>query len=370
MNLHSARLLIGRHNIALLCRHAPPTYARHANIARLLRAYATHRDPSHTSSLLSQTLDSRQAGARQRDSVGPFQLGLIPPTPRDGGSAKKWSELSTGGKVVRTTARMTNLLVILFGAGFSAMLVYALTSELFSRNSATVLYGQACELIKSSPKVAQHFKGTLVFHNNPPSAVRPRHRHDRVASQSGRDASGRETMLLNFFLEAKAKSRTSSSENQNLWDSTTEWASQSIANISDMSVDEAWQSTKKYADEKWESTRRLFRFLSGDVVPPSHPPAPSATPEVKEMKKEGGWTSSVVGLFSGLRGTSRESTASSTEAESSDGYSEGEVQAMLVMNDNHQFEFRYLRIDIPDSRATAKRIYVIPPNGPVDRRWP
>lgn len=55
--------------------------------------------------------------------------------------------------VVRTTARTTNLLVILFGAGFSAMLVYALTSELFSKNSATVLYGQACELIKSSDKV-------------------------------------------------------------------------------------------------------------------------------------------------------------------------------------------------------------------------
>lgn len=33
------------------------------------------------------------------------------------------------------------------------MLVYALTSELFSKNSSTVLYGQACELIKSSDKV-------------------------------------------------------------------------------------------------------------------------------------------------------------------------------------------------------------------------
>ena len=53
----------------------------------------------------------------------------------------------------RATARATNLLVILFGAGFSAMLVYALTSELFSKNSPTVLHAQACELIKSSPKV-------------------------------------------------------------------------------------------------------------------------------------------------------------------------------------------------------------------------
>ena len=57
----------------------------------------------------------------------------------------------------RATARTTNLLVIIFGAGFSAMLVYALTSELFSKNSPTVLHGQACELIKSSAKVCADY---------------------------------------------------------------------------------------------------------------------------------------------------------------------------------------------------------------------
>ena len=36
------------------------------------------------------------------------------------------------------------LTVIPFGAGFSALLVYALTSELFSRDSPTVLH-EACE---------------------------------------------------------------------------------------------------------------------------------------------------------------------------------------------------------------------------------
>ena len=54
---------------------------------------------------------------------------------------------------MRTTARTTNLAVILAGAGLSIVLIYALTSELFSRNSPTVLYNKACELIKSSPQV-------------------------------------------------------------------------------------------------------------------------------------------------------------------------------------------------------------------------
>lgn len=55
--------------------------------------------------------------------------------------------------VRRATARTTNLTVILLGAGLSALLIYSLTSELFSKNSATVLYGEACDRIKASPKV-------------------------------------------------------------------------------------------------------------------------------------------------------------------------------------------------------------------------
>jgi hypothetical protein len=63
---------------------------------------------------------------------------------------------------MRTTARTTNFTVILLGAGLSAVLIYALTSELFSKNSPTVLYGEACERIKASPK-AWHIPLPLWF---------------------------------------------------------------------------------------------------------------------------------------------------------------------------------------------------------------
>jgi mitochondrial import inner membrane translocase subunit TIM21 len=214
-----------------------------------------------------------------------------------------------------------------------------------------------------------------VFHNNLPSAVRPRHRNDRVVSQSGRDAYGRETMLLNFFLEAKGRSNKSiTQEDQSLWESASEWASRSAATVSDMSTEEAWQHTKDFANDKWESARRLFRFLSGDTVPASKPLAPVAAPEVKEVKQDGGWVSGFVGLFSGIRGPGRDSGESSLDTESAEGYMEGEVQAMLVMvraidrrhtvhdadsdiqNDNRQFEFRYLRIDIPGEHNVLLRL--------------
>jgi len=54
---------------------------------------------------------------------------------------------------MRTTARTTNLGVILLGAGLSVLLIYSLSSELFSKNSPTVLYGNACEQINQSEQV-------------------------------------------------------------------------------------------------------------------------------------------------------------------------------------------------------------------------
>lgn len=167
-----------------ISRTCSPSYPRFCafTVSRLKRTitstprpHATHRD-AVPSSLLSQALDQKQKATRRNDSVGPFTLGMVQPSMGDDVKVKKWSQLSAGGKgesiihcsysfnptrkhccllpaVMRTTARTTNFTVILLGAGLTAVLVYALTSELFARNSPTVLYGEACERIKASPKV-------------------------------------------------------------------------------------------------------------------------------------------------------------------------------------------------------------------------
>ncbi len=57
--------------------------------------------------------------------------------------------------MIRTTARVTNFTVILFGASLSMVLAWALATELFARNSPTVLYGDACEKVKASPDVSE-----------------------------------------------------------------------------------------------------------------------------------------------------------------------------------------------------------------------
>lgn len=140
------------------------------SVLRTCRKYATHRDPLRPPSL-SQSLDTQHQPLRPDQKVGPFQMG-INESPFAAAKQKKWSDLSTGGKrmstsgfhfrrsfdrtylpVKRTTARTTNLVVIVFGAGLTAVLLYAVTSELFSQNSPTVLYGEACERIKNSSQV-------------------------------------------------------------------------------------------------------------------------------------------------------------------------------------------------------------------------
>ncbi|KAI0757272.1 TIM21-domain-containing protein [Daedaleopsis nitida] len=310
-------------------------------------------------SLLSNALDSTQRGARREDSAGPFTLGITPPRPDEYKPEKKWSELSVGGKVVRTTKRTSNLVVILAGAGLSVVLVYALTSELFSRNSPTVLYNKSCDLIKASPQVHQYLQEPLVFHNHPPSVSRPRHRNHYVSSQIFVDSKGREHMLLNFYVQGRPPG---SSETYDVPEDDVGVFARSMRRIQGMSFEEMQEEVTKRAHRLTEMWRGMFRFLTGEeVARPSPQAAPVQQQEV--VKEEKGWVSSVAGLFSGIKGSTR-SSVPSTDASNGPLFSEGEVHADLIMNDKGYYEFRYLLIDIPNSNIrNPRRVFIQRQNG-------
>ncbi|KIK99759.1 hypothetical protein PAXRUDRAFT_131328 [Paxillus rubicundulus Ve08.2h10] len=305
------------------------------------RRHGIHRDAS-APSLLTSALDQKQRTSQlnREDAVGPFQIGISQASLRRGEKAKKWSELSAGGKVLRTTQRTTNLTVILLGAGLSAVLVYALTSELFSKNSPTVLYGDACERIQASPRVTKYLRAPLTFHNNPPSAVRPRHRHRHVASQIAVDSSGREHMLLNFYIQgsSSASGLATAEENEMQW---TEY----IESLTSLTFEDIQAKMMPLV----ESAKHAFRYLSGDVVPSPVPLINTEKDRSKEQDKDEDrsfW--GLTGLFSGLRGR-----RSHHEGGHDTGiaWMEGEVHADLVKNDEGYFVFRYLLVDIPNSES-------------------
>jgi len=250
---------------------------------------------------------------------------------------------------MRTTARTTNFTVILLGAGLSALLVYALTSELFSKNSPTVLYGEACDKIKASPQVAKYLHGSLSFHNNAPSTTRPRHRNRHVSSQIVVDPSGREHMLIHFFVSCKPGLNTSPSESTYL-DTVIQWTQNKASVFSDLTLDKSIAWTKHLASDMLEKSKRLFKYLSGATIPPS--PIPSPQPlDPKVIQKEGAGAWSFAGLFSGLRGLKGGPTVELLREAEGQIWTDGEVHADLIRNDDGYFVFRYLLIDIPNSRS-------------------
>ncbi|KAI6045071.1 TIM21-domain-containing protein [Pisolithus marmoratus] len=289
-------------------------------------------------SRLAQLVERVTSNDEREESVGPFQLGI---SPQHGEKVKRWSELGAAGKVLRTTQRTTNLAVILLGAGLSAVLLYALTSELFSQNSPTVLYNEACERIKSSPQVARYLRPPLTFHNNPPSATRPRHRHRHVASQIAVDSSGREHMFLSFYVQGSSSTSSAADEDKSQWV------------LDELTYDDIKAKLWSLVD----STKHAFRYLSGDVVPPREVPHP--VDEEKQKEREGSEERSLWGLAGLFKGLRKWRPSGETSMDTGVVWTEGEVHAELVRNDDGHFTFRYLLIDIPSSEArNSHRVYI------------
>ncbi|KAH9487090.1 Mitochondrial import inner membrane translocase subunit tim21 [Psilocybe cubensis] len=304
-------------------------------------------DFGEKSKLLGESLDTRQRSEPKHDTVGPFQLGLSQQALRKGEKIPKWSELSTGGKVLRTTARTSNLGVILLGAGLSVLLVYSLTTELFSKNSPTVLYGDACEKIEKSARLAKYLNGPLTFHNNPPSAVRPRHRNRHVTSRVMVDQYGQEHMIMTFYVQGRPEGEHISSDESYL-EAISNWFKDTATALPELSLDDAVEWSKETGQNVWEKSVRAFKYLSGSPLPPPALPALPPTEVRENGKKEEITAWSFAGIFSSLKG--KKETGQSNSRPAGRQYTEGEVHADLVKNANGYFVFRYLLVDIPNSR--------------------
>ncbi|PPQ69627.1 hypothetical protein CVT25_013710 [Psilocybe cyanescens] len=305
-------------------------------------------DFGEKSKLLGESLDTRQRSEPKHDNVGPFQLGLSQQALRKGERVRKWSELSTGGKVMRTTARTSNIGVILLGAGLSALLVYSLTTELFSKNSPTVLYGDACEKIEKSARIAKYLNGPLTFHNNPPSSIRPRHRNRHVTSRIMVDAHGQEHMIMTFYVQGRPEGEYIPS-NASYSESISSWFKETGATLSDLSFDDVVEWSKETGQNIWDKSIRAFKYLSGSPLPPPALPSLPPAEDRENGRKEESTAWSFAGIFSSLKSAKKE-TGQSTSRPSGRQFTEGEVHADLVKNANGYFIFRYLLVDIPNSR--------------------
>ncbi|KZT61341.1 hypothetical protein CALCODRAFT_464426, partial [Calocera cornea HHB12733] len=298
------------------------------------RPFATHRDPYPTTTppppTPSPSLLSQLPPRSETNNVGPFALQLDR-SPKTSEDAKPWSQLSAAQRVKRTTARTTNFGVILAGAGLSAVIIYALATELFARNSPTVLYGEICEKLKASELITSQLHPPLIFHNTPPSSHVPRHRGRQVPAQLVVDSAGQEHLVFRFWVEGKGSRPVSASAppddpEEPLWDRAVKHA----RTVSGKVVDQS---------------RRAFAFLVGEPLPakPTTPRTVQPTAEpVREEKKSSGW--GIAGLFSGIRGNLGGKTK---EVQSQELDFEGEVHVDMIKNERGDFVYRHLFVDIP-----------------------
>ncbi|KIY51334.1 hypothetical protein FISHEDRAFT_37276 [Fistulina hepatica ATCC 64428] len=313
-----------------------------------MRASTAHY---HASSPLGQrsTLDTpslsqlveEQKHKPPRNTIGPFQLGLRQSAPHD--KIQSWSQLSTAGKMKRTTVQTKNLTVILLGAGLATIIIYCLATELFSTNSPTVLYKASCERIAISPKVAKYLQGPLDFHSTPPTDGRPRHRNRQILSQIAYDSSGREHMLLNFYVEGRLPGYASSDLSYTEW--VAKWFESTFNEVSEMTLEDVSAKIHEHTTNVIDGSRNMFRYLAGAPTPSSRSvdnvePADPST--MSKSQDHGSW----LGIFSNLKFGVADSRKPSVDM-----FTEGEAHADLVRNADGYFVFRYLLVDLPSTHA-------------------
>ncbi|KAF8326074.1 uncharacterized protein EI90DRAFT_3071410 [Cantharellus anzutake] len=319
------------------------------------RSYATHRDTP--SSLLSQQLEraarsnvNGPSSPGAGDSIGPFPLGVQSLNMRNDDKFVPWNELTPGGKVIRTTARATNFTVILLGASLSIVLTWALATELFARNSPTVLYGDACEKIKASPSIARYLTPPLSFHTTPPSSTNlpPRHRNRHPQKYEAVDAEGREHLLIHFWISSSAQHEEPS-------ESWSQW----ISELEGGDFSSILATIRERATHSWESAKQAVAYVSGMTptltpVPPPKPLIPSERFQREAKEDNGAW--SFLGMFKGMKFAGRSQTNRPDEDGTGFGgqnihWSTAEVHADFVKDPSGVFQYRYLLVDVPNSKS-------------------
>lgn len=269
------------------------------------------------------------------------------------GFGKKWRDLSGGQKAARATVNTSRFFVVSFGALLTFVVGYSLTSELFARNSPTVIYNEACKVIQKSDKVHDYLLEPYRFHTSlahgdfSPLNL-PSHPHNATNSvHSSRfidPRSGRETMLLHFFIESRDKDKPlgywqfvrSSIVSGAHWlkaqaieggNKAYEWWQQQTQESTDSSSNQALAPEPTIPPQPWWITRKLRGAVHG-------------------VGRIIGKTSDAVGM----------SSLDFTAAKPVPGtWTSGEVYIELVKDDKDTFQYKHFSIDIPSSRSPLRR---------------
>ncbi|WWC87883.1 uncharacterized protein L201_002781 [Kwoniella dendrophila CBS 6074] len=308
---------------------------------KFTRSYATHKStttPSSSSSSAEATEDLlRNTGSARRaaegpESVGPFPLGVGASGRRK--TWRSWRELGIGGKLVRTTQQTGNLAVILIGGTLFVILTLSLTTELFAKNSPSVLYSKAIDMIRDSDALNPHLLPPLKFTHTPNSSAPVRGSSPIPHTFIKNPKSNRDHMLLTFWIHGRSKDEPESlGWLKSFYKDLEGYGRKGLiaAGLINENEMETINQISLFNDNKKEAE-----------IPIQH--------EQGTLSKWfGGFTSS---LRSSALGSSSSAKKDSLRGLPPPGtYTVGECRAEYVKNASGQYTLLSLAVDIPSSRA-------------------
>ncbi|KAI8076043.1 TIM21-domain-containing protein [Thamnidium elegans] len=114
-------------------------------------------------------------------------------------TVKPWSELSTPQKVVVASKTTVNIGVILAGVTLTSAIVYYIGSELFGSQSATSIFSDTVDRIRSHEELVAVLGEPIKGHGEPSRNSRRRNR--RITSQVVEDHNNEPHLFMKFYVE-------------------------------------------------------------------------------------------------------------------------------------------------------------------------
>jgi len=162
-------------------------------------------------------------------------------------------------------------------------------------------------------------------------------------------------MFLHFYIQGSQPGTEAADSSEGYLDSLIHRTSDGFSRLSEMSFDDIVDGVRARAAGVAESSKALFRFLSGE--PTSTPSTNQPTREPAPTEKEPSSVWSFAGLFSGIKGKRH---GGGLDVADGRVFLDGEVHAELVRNDQGYFDFKDLFVEIPNSHAPNRmRVAVI-----------
>ena len=159
-------------------------------------------------------------------------------------------------------------------------------------------------------------------------------------------------MFLHFYIQGSQPGAKAADSSGGYLDPMIHWTGDGFSRLSDMSFDDIVDGVRARAAGVAESSKALFRFLSGEPTstPSVNQPPTREQPVLVEKEPSSVW--SFAGMFSGIKGKRH---GDGLDAVDGRVFLEGEAHAELVRNDQGYFDFKDLIVEIPSALLT--RLY-------------